>query len=524
MTEQTPSEETGSNNEEIEQLLSLLPHHYRAALDGIESTELLEIVLDLGRVPEARLVHQTVRLSQTPVRIGDLAHITSRIGEFGGDNRVGIPKTLHRISAIRNRRNETIGLTLRVGRAVFGTIDLIQDLLESGVNVLLLGRPGVGKTTKLRETSRLLADKMNRRVIVVDTSNEIGGDGDIPHPAIGGARRMQVATPERQHSVMIEAVENHMPEVIVIDEIGTQSEAAAARTIAERGVQLVGTAHGTTLENLILNPTLSDLVGGVHTVTLSDEEARRQRRPKTITERRAPPTFDVVVELIGRDEVLVHRNTADAVDQILLGRSPRGERRTKSQTGEMQVHEPIEPRRQAPSLPVGSLSRNPVSAVSAEGITRVYAYELDRDLLDRVIRNMRVEAKSVKHPENADLILAPRALASDPHLAELAQNTDAALYLVKKENATSMRKALQDLFSVLEGMDASEVKDAVQETEHALQRALSEQVTVELAPRPSTIRRLQHRMIARYHLNSESVGTEPLRHLVIHPHSHSRAA
>lgn len=314
--------EVGLNNEEIEQLLSLLPHHYRAALEGIDITELLEFVLDLGRLPEARLVHQTVQLSQTPVRVGDITQIISRIGEFGGDNRVGIPKTLHRISAIRNRRGDIIGLTLRVGRAVIGTIDLIQDLLESGVNVLLLGRPGVGKTTKLRETSRLLANQLNRRVIVVDTSNEIGGDGDIPHPAIGGARRMQVASPDRQHSVMIEAVENHMPEVIVIDEIGTQSEAAAARTIAERGVQLIGTAHGTTLENLILNPTLSDLVGGVHTVTLSDEEARRQRRPKTITERKAPPTFDVVVELIGRDEVLVHRNTADAVDQILLGRSP----------------------------------------------------------------------------------------------------------------------------------------------------------------------------------------------------------
>lgn len=503
--------EVGLNNEEIEQLLSLLPHHYRAALEGIDITELLEFVLDLGRLPEARLVHQTVQLSQTPVRVGDITQIISRIGEFGGDNRVGIPKTLHRISAIRNRRGDIIGLTLRVGRAVIGTIDLIQDLLESGVNVLLLGRPGVGKTTKLRETSRLLADQLNRRVIVVDTSNEIGGDGDIPHPAIGGARRMQVASPDRQHSVMIEAVENHMPEVIVIDEIGTQSEAAAARTIAERGVQLIGTAHGTTLENLILNPTLSDLVGGVHTVTLSDEEARRQRRPKTITERKAPPTFDVVVELIGRDEVLVHRNTADAVDQILLGRSPRGERRLRSETGKMEVHEPIEPRRQASSLPV--------SAVSQEGLTRVYAYELDRDLLDRVIRNMRVEAKSVKHPENADLILAPRALASDPQLAELAQTTDAALYLVRKDNATSMRKALQDLFSVLEGMDPSEVKDAVQETEHALQRAMSEKITVELAPRPATIRRMQHRMIARYHLESESVGTEPSRHLVIYPHA-----
>jgi stage III sporulation protein SpoIIIAA len=446
--------------------------------------------------------------------LSDIAHITSKIGEFGGDNRVGIPKTLHRISAIRNRRGEIIGLTLRVGRAVFGTIDLIRDLLESGVNVLLLGRPGVGKTTKLRETSRLLADRFHRRVIVVDTSNEIGGDGDIPHPAIGGARRMQVPSPDRQHAVMIEAVENHMPEVIVIDEIGTQAEAAAARTIAERGVQLIGTAHGTTLENLILNPTLSDLVGGVHTVTLSDEEARRQRRPKTITERKAPPTFDVIVELVGRDEVLVHRSTADAVDQILLGRSPRGERRMKTQTGEMEVQEPKPAHARAPSLPVG---RSPLSAVPREAFTRIYAHELDRDLLERVIRNMRIDAKSVRHPENADVILAPRALASDPALAAMAESTDAALYLVRKDNATSMRKALQDLFSIMEGMDPAEVKEAVQETEHALQRAMNEHIPVELAPRPGPIRKMQHRMIARFHLDSESVGTEPTRHLIIHP-------
>jgi stage III sporulation protein SpoIIIAA len=519
-----PNSNPNSNHEEIEQLLNLLPHSYRAPLHGLNQLELLEIVLDFGRLPEARLIGQTIPLSQNPVRLAEIAHVTSRIGEFGGDNRVGIPKTLHRISAIRNRRGEIIGLTLRVGRAVFGTIDLIQDLLESGVNVLLLGRPGVGKTTKLRETSRLLADQLHRRVIVVDTSNEIGGDGDIPHPAIGGARRMQVARPEHQHAVMIEAVENHMPEVIIIDEIGTQSEAAAARTIAERGVQLIGTAHGTTLENLILNPTLSDLVGGVHIVTLSDEEARRQRRPKTITERKAPPTFDVVVELIGRDEVLLHRSTADAVDLILLGRTPRGERRTRATTGEMQVHKLVEPHQKAPMLPVESIGRSPMSAVSQSGITRVYAYELDRDLLERVIRNMRVSAKSVRHPENADLILAPRALASDPTLAEMAQNTDAALYLVRKDNATSMRKALQDLFSVIEGMDPDEVKEAVQETEHALQRAMSERITVELAPRPASIRRMQHRMIARYHLDSESVGSEPLRHLVIHPHGYSHAA
>src|SRR3989442_2470881 len=186
-------------------------------------------------------------------------------------------------------------LTLRVGRAVYGTMEIIRDVVEAGRSILLLGKPGVGKTTLLREVARVLADEMGKRVVIVDTSNEIAGDGDIPHPGIGRARRMQVATPSLQHAVMIEAVENHMPEVVVIDEIGTEQEAAAARTIAERGVQLIATAHGNTLENLMLNPTLSDLVGGIQTVTLSDEEARRRGTQKSVLERKAPPTFQTLV-------------------------------------------------------------------------------------------------------------------------------------------------------------------------------------------------------------------------------------
>ena len=147
----------------------------------------------------------------------------------------------------------------------------------------------------------------------MDTSNEIGGDGDVPHPAVGKARRMQVAKPSLQHEVMIEAVENHNPEVIVIDEIGRELEALAARTIAERGVQLIGTAHGRTLENLLINPTLSDLVGGIESVTLSDEEARRRGTQKTVLERRSPPTFDVLIEIKERDYLVVHPDVTTAV-------------------------------------------------------------------------------------------------------------------------------------------------------------------------------------------------------------------
>src|SRR5436190_18578782 len=182
-----------------------------------------------------------------------------------------------------------------------------------------MGRPGIGKTTMLREAARVLADDLDKRVVVVDTSNEIAGDGDIPHPAIGKARRMQVRTPSLQHEVMIEAVENHMPQVIVIDEIGTELEAQAARTIAERGVQLIGTAHGNTLDNLMLNPTLSDLIGGIQSVTLGDEEARRRRTQKSVLERKAPPTFDVVIEIQDREKVLVHGDVAETVDSILRG-------------------------------------------------------------------------------------------------------------------------------------------------------------------------------------------------------------
>ena len=306
--------------DDLDAFVDTLPPHISASLRRQpDNHELLEVVLDLGRLPEARYPGREVLLSDVEVSEEDIDHVAARVSEFGDDNRAGIERTLHRISAIRNRRGRIVGLTCRVGRAVFGTIRVIEDIIRTGKSTLLLGRPGVGKTTMLREVARVLADDMNKRVIIVDTSNEIAGDGDIPHPAIGSARRMQVKTPNQQHAVMIEAVENHMPEVIVIDEIGTELEAAAARTIAERGVQLVATAHGNTLENLMMNPTLADLVGGIQSVTLGDEEARRRGTQKSILERKAPPTFDVVVEIQTFDRVAVHQNVAETVDAILRG-------------------------------------------------------------------------------------------------------------------------------------------------------------------------------------------------------------
>ncbi|HEY9656113.1 MAG TPA: AAA family ATPase, partial [Crinalium sp.] len=298
--------------DDLTKLLEILPDAIRLSLEQHPQKEtLVEVVLDIGRRPEARFPGLAEYLSETLVSQADLNECITKVGDFGGDNRAGIERTLHRISAIRNRRGEVIGLTCRVGRAIFGTIGMIRDLVESGRSILMLGRPGVGKTTALREIARVLADDLEKRVVIIDTSNEIAGDGDVPHPAIGRARRMQVARPELQHQVMIEAVENHMPEVIVIDEIGTELEALAARTIAERGVQLVGTAHGNRLENLIKNPTLSDLVGGIQSVTLGDEEARRRGSQKSVLERKAPPTFDIAVEMLERQRWVVHEQVAE---------------------------------------------------------------------------------------------------------------------------------------------------------------------------------------------------------------------
>jgi stage III sporulation protein SpoIIIAA len=333
-----PSPTPMSMPDDLTRLLDILPDILRQILhQHPQRDSLVEIVLDLGRRPEARFPGKAEYLSETPVTQAEIDECITKVGDFGGDNRAGIERTLHRISAIRNRRGEVIGLTCRVGRAVFGTIGMIRDLVESGRSVLMLGRPGVGKTTALREIARVLADELEKRVVIIDTSNEIAGDGDVPHPAIGRARRMQVARPELQHHVMIEAVENHMPEVIVIDEIGTELEALAARTIAERGVQLVGTAHGNKLENLIKNPTLSDLIGGIQSVTLGDEEARRRGSQKSVLERKAPPTFDIAVEMIERQRWVVHEHVAETIDSLLRGRQPNPQVRTVSETGKTVV-------------------------------------------------------------------------------------------------------------------------------------------------------------------------------------------
>lgn len=492
-------------SDDLQLLLKTLPDSLQEKLAGLPKEGLLEIVMDLGRLPQARYADRAVILAETPVTRADLGYVVNLVGEFGADNRAGIEGTLHRISAICNRKGEIIGLTLRVGRMMTGTIDLIRDLVESGRSLLLLGRPGVGKTTKLREVARVLADDFGKRVVVIDTSNEIGGDGDIPHPAIGNARRMQVAHPDRQHAVMIEAVENHMPEVIVIDEIGTEAEALAARTIAERGVQLIGTAHGNTLANLVQNPTLSDLVGGVQTVTLGDDEARFRGTQKTVSERKAPPTFEQVVELVSHDELIVHIDTAAAVDAILRGEDAGGVRRTRDGETPVAIQSLSEPINQ------------PLPPETLKGEIRIYPYAINRDLVERVIRSFRFNARTVANPERADMVLALRSRSDDARLRRILDAYGLPLHCIKKNTTAQIRRSLNHIFSQPEEVAGCDVDAAIDEAEAAVRKVLEESVAVELTPQPREIRKIQHHIVNRYHLLAESIGCDPYRRLVIYP-------
>ncbi len=377
--------------DDMDALLDILPPHIKKPLvqqDGHQRTAGSRA--RPGATPEARFPKREVVLDGKEVEEADIDYVVARISNFGDDNRAGIERTLHRISAIRNRRGRIVGLTCRVGRAVFGTIKIIEDLVQSGKSVLLLGRPGVGKTTMLREVARVLADDANKRVIIVDTSNEIAGDGDIPHPAIGHARRMQVATPSLQHAVMIEAVENHMPEVIVIDEIGTELEATAARTIAERGVQLVGTAHGNTLENLMMNPTLADLIGGIQSVTLGDEEARRRGTQKSILERKSPPTFDIVVEIQERDRVAIHPDVGEAVDALLRSIPPSTEIRWLDEQGEVRIEKVQTEKSQRPQG-----VKEPRRKLKRSGC---YLFGVNRSRLVQIGRELHIDLDIVEKP------------------------------------------------------------------------------------------------------------------------------
>ncbi len=567
--------------DDLQKLLEILPIEIRQVLEQHPLLDsLIEVVMDLGRRPEARFPDRAEYLSETPISQEQLEYCIGRVGRFGGDNRAGIGQTLHRISAIRNRNCEIIGLTCRVGRAIHGTIRMIRDLVETGQSILMLGRPGVGKTTALREIARVLASELNKRVVIIDTSNEIAGDGDIPHPEIGRARRMQVARPELQHQVMIEAVENHMPEVIVIDEIGTELEALAARTIAERGVQLVGTAHGNAIENLIKNPTLSDLVGGIQSVTLGDEEARRRRTQKTVLERKAPPTFEIGVEMLQRQRWVVHESVADTVDSLLRGHSPAGQVRTTNSDGSVTITRevptiqtagmpraadaasyspsPSNRRRAAPLvLPfpqpperewsagkleseraLDEICRQPEQRSHVErqssknGFEKplyIYPYGISHHSLEEAISTLSLPIVLTQDIDSADAILALRThVRKHSNLQRIASARQQPIHKIKVNTIPQIARTLRQVL----GMDEPDTIDgsffafgdeedeinALEEARLAVEQVvLPKGQPVELLPRSSKLRQMQHELVERYHLKSLSFGSEPNRRLRIYP-------
>jgi stage III sporulation protein SpoIIIAA len=444
-------------------------------------------------------------LADRTVTAADLEHVANNVGQFGDDNRAGIERTLHRVSAIRNRSGRITGLTMRVGRAVTGTGEIIRDIVVSGQSILLLGRPGIGKTTMLRECARLLADELRKRVVIVDTSNEIGGDGDIPHPGIGRARRMQVKTPLLQHAVMIEAVENHMPEVIVIDEIGTELEAGAARTIAERGVQLIATAHGQTLENLLINPTLNDLLGGIQSVTLSDEEARRRGTQKSVLERKAPPTFDVLVEIQDRDRVAIHMPLAEVVDTALRG--PLLSPKIRMRTREGRVISNVDaPNVVAPEPPAPSASK-PLG---------IFPYGVSRHHVEQSIRDLELPVRVLGNLDGASAVLTLKNhYRRRPDSLRQAESRGLPIHILKSNSATQVRDALARIYGVDKKDDAT--TNALAEAAAAIKAVKTTLRPVEISPQNAYLRRLQHELVSENELSARSTGKEPQRHLRITP-------
>ncbi|TMB89704.1 MAG: AAA family ATPase [Chloroflexi bacterium] len=501
----TPSSRAANWDEEVELLARALPTDLARALhERTDPTELLEIVLDLGREPEARVPGREVLLADRTVSSADLEHVANNVGQFGDDNRAGIERTLHRVSAIRNRSGRITGLTMRVGRAVTGTGEIIRDIVVSGQSILLLGRPGIGKTTMLRECARLLADELRKRVVIVDTSNEIGGDGDIPHPGIGRARRMQVKTPLLQHAVMIEAVENHMPEVIVIDEIGTELEAAAARTIAERGVQLIATAHGQTLENLLVNPTLNDLLGGIQSVTLSDEEARRRGTQKSVLERMAPPTFDVLVEIQDRDRVAIHMPLAEVVDTALRGPLLTPKIRLRTREGRVISNVDAPPPAETPAAP---------SAAKPLGI---FPYGVSRHHVEQSIRDLELPVRVLGNLDGAGAVLTLKNhYRRRPDSLRQAESRGLPIHILKSNSATQVRDALSRIYGVDKRDEAT--TRALAEAAAAIKAVKTTLRPVEISPQNAYLRRLQHQLVSENELSARSTGKEPQRRLRITP-------
>ena len=497
--------------DDLNVLLAIFPKEYRDVIYAIPDYEtMIEIVVDLGGVPEIRFTTRVQKLTELgEASLDQIESITEKVGHFTADNRAGIERTLHRISAIRNREGKIIGLTCRIGRAVEGTITIIKDLIEKKQNILFLGPPGCGKTTKLRETARVLADSAEKRVIIVDTSNEIAGDGDIPHPGIGSARRMQVPSPDKQHAVMIEAVENHMPETIIVDEIGTEEEAAASRTIAERGVQLIATAHGLSIENLLKNPTLSDLLGGIQSVILGDEEAKFRGTQKTVLERKTYPTFDVLIEVQQRDVFHVYHRVDHAVDSYLRGYPIEPEIRRFDKQGEIKIENKQE-------VEEAELELNQGIGADYDQLS-IFPFGINTMQFQRVILSLRLPVEVVSSIHDADLILTTKSqMKSKTKLQQMMQGQKVPIHVLKQNTQIEFKKFLRQHFHLSDTMDEQE-EEALNDIKLICERVLSEAKVMEAAPCPSSLRKMQHHYAETKSLNSLSTGEEPNRRVRVYP-------
>nr|YP_009297345.1 hypothetical protein Eryt_022 [Erythrotrichia carnea]AOM66688.1 hypothetical protein Eryt_022 [Erythrotrichia carnea] len=544
--------------DDLSALLESLPPFVREPLeDHPQKESLIEVVMDLGRRPEARFPDRPEYLSNEMITCNDLNYCIKRIGNFSGDNRAGIERTLHRISCVRNRDGSIVGLTCRVGRAIFGTI---RDLLQTGKSLLLVGKPGVGKTTAIREVARVLANEMQKRVVIIDTSNEIAGDGDVPHSSIGRARRMQVSEPELQHHVMIEAVENHMPQVIIIDEIGTELEASAACTIAERGVQLVGTAHGNYLNSLIKNPTLSDLVGGIEYVTLGDDEAKRRGTQKSVLERRTTPVFDIAIEIHERYSWIIHENVEQAVDCILQGKDVPIQKRTFNPIGQTIIDyssniskvdlnanvnwkdlefnfqtkknsQTIKSEESLVNSPIHEKTSEKLQTFKTKALA-IYSYGINTRHVDNIIAMFHLPIVTTRKVEKAHFILSVRShVKHNTQIRHIAKMKKIAIWTVR---STSVLQILRALYCILnweiKTLDVNKLTliapkvgtlnelEVFEEVRLAIEKfVIPHRVTVELLPRNVAMRRLQHELIRHYKLKARTVGEEPDRKLRIYP-------
>ena len=519
---------------DLEKLVEILPLRLRQALDYSKMADAIEIVLDMGRVPEIRHSDGKIEyIDIDEITQDDICYITSHVQEFTSDNRSGIAGTLHRISAIRNRQGKVVGLTCRIGRVVTGTISCIKDICLQNKSILFLGRPGVGKTTKLREISRLVADELAKRVVIVDTSNEIAGDGDTPHPAVGHARRMQVRQPEYQKDIMIEAVENHTPEVIVVDEIGTEAEAQAARTIAERGVMLIATAHGNSLESLIKNPTLSDLVGGIQSVTLGDDEAKRRSSQKTVLEREKQPTFDIVIEILDRNTLAVYKNTAEAVDYILRGWPIRPEIRKVDKVYSFEDSVQVEAKSPSVIDKINALDdkiEHPESlkfsfsrqkyVEEVKKFKKIYLYAVSRSIAEKVIERLDLNAEITRNLDDADIVIAHKNFVKGgAKVLSTAEENRLQIFYVKTNSMAQIQKVIKNALDIAELNEKQTFHDvtekALDEAKSAIEKVLAGAGDVELTPQNQQIRKLQHELVEQHNLESKSVGEGDSRHLRI---------